>query len=397
MGSVHKPSTCSGTTLPLWRSKSGAYFEPSANYFSTYGEVPLVTDPFSAQLGHQAPMQAFPYQHFMVEKGLFTQAICLQEAGLGHSMWHMYSAQHLRGLMVTTSTVSDAYNVLMRYTFQSDGKLKVGSSAHGKPAVGQHGVPGVGGQHASDGKGGFSENHLHWFVIALEPQIELDKPGVVNKLLVSDLVPPDEEPADWFGTAFHRRATQVFNSTETHKMRYDSLRQRRWRLAALNESTGEELGGLRVSSNQFGYYVQPGNRDAGFKPEETYAGSHWWLRQDLYVVNATGRRDSTVLLASSTKPGYDPHKATAHPLKDSPNYDRPVVFCMVKLAHEVIAEELPVQSGFSHLEVTVEPQNLLGFNPLILVRQEPKWNEFMENTWMQSYTAPYASEYAEPS
>merc|ERR1719198_854490 len=159
-------------------------------------------DPYGAEIGHEAPMQAFPTQHFMVERGLYSQAICIQEIDMGHAMWHTYSAQHLRGLVVTQSTVSDAYNVLMRYTFQSDGKVKVGSSAHGKPAVGQHGVPGVGGQHASGGKGGFAENHLHWFTLALEPQIKLDTPGVVNKLTVSDLVPPSEDPADWFGTAF---------------------------------------------------------------------------------------------------------------------------------------------------------------------------------------------------
>jgi hypothetical protein len=285
----------------------------------------------------------------------------------------------------------------MRYTFQSDGKLKVGSSAHGKPAVGQHGIPGVGGQHSSDGKGGFAENHLHWFTLALEPQIKLNTPGVVNKLQVSDLVPPNEEPADWFGTAFHRRATVVSKSNETEKMRYDQSRQRRWRIAALNKTTGEDLGGLRISSHQFGYFLQPGNKNDHFPPEDTYAGNHWWLNQDLYVVNATGRRDSTVLLASSTKPGYDPHKATHHPLSDQPDYENPVVFCTVKLVHEVIAEELPVQTGFTHLEVVVQPHDLFGFNPLILTRYQPSWNEFMENTWMKSFEAPYPTEYGEPA
>lgn len=396
MGSVHKPSTCSGATLPMWRSKGGAYFEPSAVYYSTYGQEPPVWDPFSAELGHKAPMQAYPTQHFMVEKGLFAHAVCVQEADLGHSMWHMYSAQHLRGLSVVQSTVSDAYNVLQKFTFQSDGKIKVGSSAHGKPAIGQHGIPGTGGQHASDGKGGFSENHLHWFVLALEPQLKLDLPDVENKLMVSDLIPPDEEPEDWFGMSFHRRAEVIANSTETDKLRYQQSRQRRWRLAAINKTTGEELGGLRISSNQFGFWIKPGNKAHHFKPEDTYAGSHWWLGQDLYVVNSTGRRDSTVLVASSTKPGYDPHHATHHPLWDSPKYDNPVVFCQVKLPHEVIAEELPVQSGFTHLEVTVEPQNLLGFNPLLLSRYQPDWNELMENTWMNSYEAPYKSEYGEP-
>merc|ERR1712232_325255 len=354
-------------------------------------------DPYSAEIGHKAPMQAYPTQHFMVEKGLFPYAICLQEVDMGHSMWHMYSAQHLRALTVTSSTVSDAYNVLMRYTFQSDGKVKVGCSAHGKPAIGQHGIPGVGGQHASDGKGGFAENHLHWFVIALEPQLKLESPDVLNKLLVSDLVPPSEEPADWFGNSFHRRTVMINKSTDRANMRYDQSRQRRWRIAAINGTSGEDLGGLRISSHQFGYFLQPGNNNQDLRPEDTYHGSHWWLHQDLYVVNSTGRRDSTVLLASSTKPGYDPHRATGHALRNSPDYDIPVVFCMVKLAHEVISEELPVQSGFTHLEVAIQPHNLLQFNPQILVRYQPSWNDFMENTWMQSYEAPYTSEYAEPA
>merc|ERR1712050_40978 len=127
MASVQKPSTCTGVTLPLWRSRGGAYFTPSPNYYSTYGQDPPVWDPISAAIGHKAPMQAFPYDQFMVDKGLFAQAICLQEVDLGHSMWHMYTTQHLRALTVYVSTVSDAYNVLMRYTLQSDGKLKVGS------------------------------------------------------------------------------------------------------------------------------------------------------------------------------------------------------------------------------------------------------------------------------
>merc|ERR1712226_808200 len=79
MGSVHNPGTCNGATLPIWRSKSGAFFKPSENFFSTYGMNPPLMDPFSKELGHEAQMQAFPEQHFMVEKGLYSQGVCIQE------------------------------------------------------------------------------------------------------------------------------------------------------------------------------------------------------------------------------------------------------------------------------------------------------------------------------
>ena len=124
------------------------------------------------------------------------------------------------------------------------------------------------------------------------------------------------------------------------------------------------------------------------------AGNHWWLTQDIHVVNATGRRDATVLLARSTDPGYDMHRATGHPLAAPTGpIARPVIFCTMKLVHEVIEEELPVQSGFHNIDVDLTPHNLHGFNPNILVRYQPEYNRWFENTFMESYVPPYASEY----
>eukprot|EP00662_Eupelagonemidae_sp_cell21_P030488 gene30488-45005_t len=37
----------------------------------------------------------------------------------------------------------------------------------------------------------------------------MDTPGIVNRVQVSDLVAPKDEPADWFGNAFHRRTTTI--------------------------------------------------------------------------------------------------------------------------------------------------------------------------------------------
>lgn len=392
---LHKPSICSGATLPVFRSKHGAYLGKAANatqYYSTYGLG--IPDPYSEMLGHHAPMQAFPNQK--VDNGLIPQAFCIQELDLGHNMWHMYTSQHLRALQVSQSTISDAYNVVVNFKLKSDGKFSVGEILHGKPGVGTHAIPGVGGQYASGGKGGLATNHMHWHVIALEPHLRMDTKGVVNRLHVSDMVAPADEPADWFGTAFHRRTTVVADASETELLKYDFNKQRYWRIAAVNESTGEDMGSLKLTSAHFNPPILPGNRPAkNLAPEDTYAGNHWWLTQDVHVVNATVRRDSTVLNARGTEPGYDPGHSTGHPLRAHPKFDRPMVFCTIKVHHEVVEEEMPAQSAFANIDVNVQPHNLYGFNPNILVRYQPEYNDWYENTWMKSYTPPYTSEFDE--
>lgn len=151
----------------------------------------------------------------------------------------------------------------------------------------------------------------------------------------SDLALPEEEPADWFGTAFHRRTTVVPDKSHKELLTYNFTKQRYWRIEAVNRTSGERLGGLKLASNFFTPPIREGSRTAGFAKEDTYHGNHWWLTQDIHVVNATGRRDATVLLARSTEPGYDMHRATAHPLAEQTQIDRPVIFCAIKLVHEV--------------------------------------------------------------
>ena len=55
----------------------------------------------------------------------------------------------------------------------------------------------------------------------------------------------------------------------------------------------------------------------------------------------------------------------------------------------------PPQAAFANIDVNLSPHNLYGFNPNLLVRQQPSYNEWMENTWMKSFTPPYQSEYDE--
>eukprot|EP00927_Polykrikos_kofoidii_P055943 TRINITY_DN50125_c0_g1_i1.p1 TRINITY_DN50125_c0_g1~~TRINITY_DN50125_c0_g1_i1.p1 ORF type:complete len:1234 (+),score=177.22 TRINITY_DN50125_c0_g1_i1:63-3764(+) len=387
-------TTCGGKTLPVFRSKHGAYIGDAFNrpvFYSTYGLD--VADPYAKELGFDAPMQAFPLDRSMVDNGLIPQAFCIQEIDLGHNMWHMYTAQHLRGLQISQSTISDAYNVIVNFKLNSDGKFSVGEILHGKPGVGTHVLPGVSGQYTSRGRGGQATNHMHWHVIALEPHLKMDEPRVVNKLQVSDLVSAAEEPSDWFGTAFHRKTSTIELANETDLMNFDYMKQRYWRIAAVNEETGEDLGSLKVTSPLFGPPIHAGNRQSHLPRGETLEGNHWWLRQDIHVVNATNRRDSTVLLTPGTSPGYELSRSVDHPLKGKPKFDRPMVFCSIKLTHEVVEEEMPVQPGFSHIDVNVQPHNLHGINPNILVRQQPEYNIWYENTLMQSYTPPYTSEY----
>ena len=57
----------------------------------------------------------------------------------------------------------------------------------------------------------------------------------------------------------------------------------------------------------------------------------------------------------------------------------------------------PSQSGFHDIDVSLSPHNLHGFNPNILVRYQPEYNEWFENTFMRSYVPPYSSEFEQRS
>ena len=114
-----------------------------------------------------------------------------------------------------------------------------------------------------------------------------------------------------------------------NSLRFNYAKQRLWKVAAINRTDGAELGGLKIASAFFTPPIQTGNAVHGMPPEDTYAGNHWWLTQDIHVANATGRRDSTVLLARGL-PGsnYDMHRATDQPPQlRGPLTSRPVIFC----------------------------------------------------------------------
>merc|ERR1711966_384686 len=116
----------------------------------------------------QLPYNDFPLGRGPVRNGIVSHGVCIQETDEDHAMWHMYAAQRLRSLAVFGATISDAYNVVNRFEFLSDGKMKVSERLHGKPAIMGHGVGGAGGAMGSGDKGGFAANHLHWHVVALE-------------------------------------------------------------------------------------------------------------------------------------------------------------------------------------------------------------------------------------
>ncbi len=94
-------------------------------------------------------------------------------------------------------------------------------------------------------------------------------------------------------------------------MKYDYDKQRTWKMASFSEE-GEMLGALKVSSPTIGTRVKEGFRPPS-KKEDSYARTQWFLsEQDIFVFNATGTRQSTLLLAQPTTAHYD--TIASHPL-----------------------------------------------------------------------------------
>mmetsp|Transcript_7274 Transcript_7274/g.15943 ORF Transcript_7274/g.15943 Transcript_7274/m.15943 type:complete len:780 (-) Transcript_7274:437-2776(-) len=373
-------SACAGTTLPLFYSREGPHkegadvvIEPSTLLPPALSESQPV-DPF----GFGWPMQAFPIDKGHTGKGILASAVCLEEGFSQHeALWHMYSAQHLRSLTVKVGAISEAYNMVNYFTFRSDAKLKVGQAAQGKPGVVTTGIPGRTGAYASGGKGGFASNHIHWAMVNLEPSV---REAPVQALLASDLAPPAETQTDWFGDAFLFKATDVSRGEQSAELSYDYDKQRKWLLAARDEA-GSDLGALRLSSHAWGTHIKPGTKtaaiiEAGVSPSSTFYGSHWFLRdQDLFVVNATGKRTSTVLGVRQPLLTAE-EAATASWGAPPPNTKgllskTPSIFAVLKLVHNVNPDELPVQNGFTDISVDIMPEGLFGFNPNILTRYDP--------------------------
>jgi len=326
-------------------------------------------------------------------------------------MWHMYAAQRLRSLAVFGATISDAYNVVNRFEFLSDGKMKVAERLHGKPAIMGHGLGGAGGAMAANGRGGFAANHLHWHVVAMEPFVRKNIEGVTNRVRVSDMAPMDDE-SNWFGLNFNRGHKDIVDASEEANMRYEFGTQRHWEMEAFDKD-GQDLGGLMLKSTAWG--PPPGIQQEGgtsqrpFRysdpdvnlPDEHTWKNHWWLGRNVWVRNADRTRATQTLLSPSKTAGcsisYDTHDCQpAEQIGDAP-----VVYAVMKVYHSVITEEMPVQNGFTSVELDIWPHNLLGFNPNILVRYMPKYNDYIQNPYVRGsdadpiYTAPYSSEWAD--
>jgi hypothetical protein len=372
-------------------------------FYSTYG-VDGVTDPYASEfLGiNDLPFQAFALDGRFVDQGVIADMICLAESDDGHSMWHLYTAQRPRKLTVSQATVSDAYNVVINFEMFSNGKMKVAERLHGKPAIVNFGLPGIGGAYANAGKGGYASNHIHWHAISLEPHVKKNLPGVRNALFTHDLAMATDD-TNWYGMAFHRVGQQVRWSNDSSLLKFDYAKNRFWRLAAI-DAAGNDLGGLSIRSAAWGPapvtdFRKPPMRyasDTNFTAEETFA-NHWWLnQQDVFVQNANNTRDRQVLI-SSGRNGTCRVGLVHRCLPDELIGNSPSVHVVMKMYHGVITDELPVQNGFTNVETEISPHNLFGYNPNLMVRYMPGYAKSMQNNYFytgpQIYTPPYDSEW----
>jgi hypothetical protein len=403
-------------TLPIFRIRGLTNVNDNQRgpiYYSTYGVDGSKNDPFAESfLGAELPYNEFPLERGPVQNGIASHGVCIQETDEDHAMWHMYAAQRLRSLAVFGATISDAYNVVNRFEFLSDGKMKVAERLHGKPAIMGHGVGGAGGAMAGGDKGGFAANHLHWHVVALEPFVRKNIPGVTNRIRVSDMAPKDDT-TNWFGLSFNRDHSDILNSSDEAGMRYQFDTQRHWEMEAY-DSDGNDLGGLMLKSTAWGPppiihdgYDQPPLRfndpDVTLREENTWK-NHWWLQRNVWVRNADRTRATNSLLSSPITAGYRNGYSTFNSQPDEDiDTGSPVIYAVMKVYHSVIQEEMPVQNGFTSVELDIWPHNLLGFNPNILIRYMPKYNDYIQNAYVRGadappvYTSPYTSEWADTS
>jgi hypothetical protein len=235
--------------------------------------------------------------------------------------------------------------------------------------------------------------------------------GVTNRIRVSDMAPQSDE-SNWFGLNFNRGHEDITNGSEESKMRYEFGTQRHWEMEAFDENS-VDLGGLMVKSTAWGPppiihdgFDQPplkyNDPDVNI-PEEHSWKNHWWLSRNVWVRNADRTRRTNSLLSSSTTAGCRVNYNTFDCNADEEIGDNPIMYAVMKVYHSVIQEEMPVQNGFTSVELDIWPHNLLGFNPNILVRYMPKYNEYIQNPYVRPadsppiYTPPYTSEWADTS
>jgi len=373
-------------------------------FYSTYG-VDGVTDPFaSGVLGlDNLPFQALALDGSSVNQGIIPDMFCISESDADHALWHLYTAQRQRKLTILQPTISDAYNILLTYEFFSNGKMTIAERLHGKPAVVNFGLGEVGGAFSARGKGGMATNHIHWVGVHMEPHLKKNIPGVRNALLVEDLA-WDTDETNWFGMSFNRVPREVKWSNQSEDLRMNYPKNRFWTLAAI-DADGKNLGGLSMKSPAWGPHPVDWDKpplrwkdDTEFEAKHTFQ-NHWWLyNQDLFLTNAADTRNKQVLLSRSRDSNCSqPGAERCLPAEEI--IDSPAIEAIMKLYHAVITDELPVQDGFTQVQIELWPHNLFDFNPGILSRYMPGYAERFQNNWFHEgekiYTPPYTSEWAE--
>eukprot|EP00732_Lithocolla_globosa_P001068 Lithocolla_globosa_v1_NODE_475_length_3955_cov_7.586410.p1 type:complete len:766 gc:universal NODE_475_length_3955_cov_7.586410:2511-214(-) len=401
----------SSLTLPVFRSKNLSFLDDTLAhtllYYSTYGLG--VNDPVAqALLGVDLPYNSWPTSSIPNNGNLIPHSICLEEIDLGQNLWHIYSVQRLRSLSIFSATISNAYNVVNKFEFFSNGRMKISEVLHGKPAIMGSGIPKSGGAYASSGRGGFAANHVHWHVVHLEPYLQKndviendDDNVIINKIRVHDLAQENDEN-NWFGSGFNMISREINSTNQEKDMIYSYEKQRFWSIHAETKSKNKDFGGLKIFSSSF---APPPFKDfdsdhlrfneTEIKPEETLL-NHWWLQRNVWVGEKNGI-DSHLLLSPSKTPdcrvAYTTHRCV---VENGQISDDPVMWVVMAKYHGVTTEETPVQNGFLGVDVEIWPYNLFDFNPNILVRYIPEYSEVFQNSpflEVPVYQPPYESEW----
>jgi len=238
--------------------------------------------------------------------------------------------------------------------------------------------------------------------------VKKNRANVKNILQVEDL-DMAQDPTNHFGMSFKRIAREVKRSDDTAQLKMDFQKNRWWRLTAIDKTTGKDLGGIAIRSASIGPsppdWQQAPTRwkqDTEHQKFNTFE-NHWWMyNQDLFLQKASNMRNKQLLLSDAEKDNYSCWVGKAErclPVEEIGEDDTPAVHAIMKVYHAVITDELPVQDGFTNVQIDITPHNLFEWNPNVLTRYMPGYAERFQNNWFHEgekvYTPPYASEWAE--
>lgn len=397
-----KGTSCKGATLPIFKHLGGGGPHLANKYGLKRTSYASLGVPGSVDPVFGLPLEAFPsFDTGMSNDALIEEGVCIEEKAMGVNNWHMYAIQTERCLTIGQTTISDAYNVVVKGEFCNTGHMFFGQDLQGKPAPGKATIDGVGGAYSSRGRGGFASNHIHWGAVALEGHV-----GGAGENILQVVDSEQDGETDVFGMAFNFITEPVRNTQDKRRLSYSHPLGRSYRIAGV-DAKGKEVGGVKVESTCWGSKIRPSPqaKRAGIPPERSYYGNHWWLRdQDVFVlpVNQSQRRRDTMELLSNGRVGqhYDFYRSTASPNRDKDFQGSFAMFSIVKMRHNVQAEELPIQAAFKKHGITVKPHFLEGFNMDILMRYDPEWNRFFQNNFVgtggdeYADSLPYSSEYS---